>query len=846
MKPGRWLRGAGMLWVVSTMMTGGVSGAVGEGELARVRAAVEAGDLEPMMGLFLREAGWEKAARPLTLGSIGNLPLPPGEAVVWAESAARRGHPEAKVAVVVLYFSERYPDLLASDVVGFLCDFLDEGEPVAASRLRLLMAKATQEGLKKRVRESLEGAAERGMKEALLEVGMGRFLGWWGWEVSREKGLEMVSDAAKEGLYEAAGFLGTLRSVGGVVRRDLERAEHWLRRAANGRGGKYLALLAECLMRFEEDRERWSEALLLAREAAVSGESAADTRLRARFVETLVFHRLGRTKETGAMTEVVKPGRWEGAGAPTASTIRQWEALVRAVKLGRDYTFPDLGGVGEAPGLEIDDDWIVGEIASKRARVGLLPGPLERWQGPSMTGLPKLEGVGDAEFPLAVDEWGDPVSLESLAGAEGVVLDGFAGEREELLRKFHEGDADATYGMASRLLWIPGMSSQQRNAGLELMRSVAGLGDRRALLTLGHFHETGYLLEVDRERAFLLYQEAAWSGDAEAMFRVGRAFEFGIGVEANALAAYHWLERAVVYDHPGAKNLLGEKLLAGRGVRQGVLRATELLFEAAAFGYAQAQFRLAELHLEGSSLPLNEEEAFFWANLAAQKEHAEAEYLVGTMLLEGRGCDQEVEQGVGMVLRSALRHHLPACREMARLYREGRVLMRDERRALGWLRRVASFGLPEDGARLARFLATCEDADLRDLEGAKRWLEKNQADAHGANGGLSVSLDRAVVLGVLGEWDEAVDAERQAYSRMLQSPLKDGLAQQARLGACLARQERLLRGEMPEVKRHEENPGALPPLPEDTILVQPDARPERPESGPKGPGLSAPWHHEYS
>lgn len=91
------------------------------------------------------------------------------------------------------------------------------------------------------------------------------------------------------------------------------------------------------------------------------------------------------------------------------------------------------------------------------------------------------------------------------------------------------------------------------------------MGSARSATCLGLLHYKGRGVEVDRERAFELFDWATKAGDALASFNAGYCMEFGLGTACSAKGAAIAYEKGASLDEPKSMAALGYLL-----VRQGL------------------------------------------------------------------------------------------------------------------------------------------------------------------------------------------------------------------------------------------------------------------------------------
>ncbi len=126
-----------------------------------------------------------------------------------------------------------------------------------------------------------------------------------------------------------------------------------------------------------------------------------------------------------------------------------------------------------------------------------------------------------------------------------------------------------------------------KDRGLNILTSLAGNGDVRSQLFLGHIYETGLRVEEDCAKAVQWYGRAAEQGNAEAQYRLGHIYEHGgAGVDRDLTAARKWYRKAAGHGHGQAMYNLGYMYEHGKGVYQS--------YEEAIKWYSAARGEIAE------------------------------------------------------------------------------------------------------------------------------------------------------------------------------------------------------------------------------------------------------------
>lgn len=106
------------------------------------------------------------------------------------------------------------------------------------------------------------------------------------------------------------------------------------------------------------------------------------------------------------------------------------------------------------------------------------------------------------------------------------------------------GEPRAAYALGTWYFSGANGFKENKKKGIELIRAAAHEKVPAALFDLAACYEEGLAVEIDLEKAFILFLDAAIHGDEQAVFEVSRCYFHGIGIEQNRQISEIWGARA--------------------------------------------------------------------------------------------------------------------------------------------------------------------------------------------------------------------------------------------------------------------------------------------------------------
>jgi TPR repeat protein len=270
---------------------------------------------------------------------------------------------------------------------------------------------------------------------------------------------------------------------------------------------------------------------------------------------------------------------------------------------------------------------------------------------------------------------------------------------------------------------------QQRPAeALRLLYEAKAAGDLGAGMKIALMHFEGTGIPKDTHEGFRLLQETADANFPLAISWLGLVYHNGLYETPRSIPlALKYYERGATLGDEVSMYELADIYLQGDGVPKDWQRGIDYLKKSSDLGWVPATVRLAVLMIEGigdqkdvaGGLAILEQVA----RTADGYYRAHALAKLGHIYLFGVGAERDVRKGLDLIHQAAeLGDNKGAGTELGILYDEGKLVPRDESKALAFLERAAKAGAREATAHLGQMhmLRRNFDEGLKLLHDAER------------------------------------------------------------------------------------------------------------------------------
>ncbi len=471
------------------------------------------------------------------------------------------------------------------------------------------------------------GAAKAGCVDAMCELvqhyrrkGKARRVAYWLCQAAEMDHVAAMYDLAR--CYR--------KGIG--VKKDLEKAVHWLREAvdAGNTGAKddLVDTMYELAWSYREGngvKKDLKEAIRYFRKAAKRGHIGAQKGLADTMVELAWCYREG----TG-----VEKSEEQAFYRFRAAANR--EHFVAMVELGKCY----FNGIGVEKDEEQAVKWLC-EAADKG----------------STDAKELLQELAPEEaahlYQLAAKD-GNRYAMYELGKCylAGIGVDRDTAQAAEWFRRAADrGNADAMFELGKCYLDGIGVEKDEARAAKWLCKATdKGSNDAKELLQ-----------ELAPEKAVHLYQIAVEDKSTYAMYALGKCYLDGMGVERDEEQAAKWLCEAAGEGSTDAKELL-QKLDPEK-----TARLYQIATEA---GNTYATLELCKCYLAGLGVEKDESRAIEWFRKAAGEGNTAAILELGRCYLGGTGVEKDIAQARLWLYKVDRRNYEPAEKLLGEIQRE--------------------------------------------------------------------------------------------------------------------------------------------------------------------------------
>ncbi|RIA82399.1 kinase-like domain-containing protein [Glomus cerebriforme] len=170
---------------------------------------------------------------------------------------------------------------------------------------------------------------------------------------------------------------------------------------------------------------------------------------------------------------------------------------------------------------------------------------------------------------------------------------------------------------------------------------------------LGYCYEIGIGTNIDKRKAFELYQKAANLGNAYGINNLGNCYRRGIGTRVNKQKAFEFFQKSTNLGNTYGINNLGYCYQHGNGTSIDKPKAFELYKKAANLGNSNGMNNLGYCYQNGIGTSVDKRKAFESYQKAANLENQIAQYNVAVMYEKGEGTVKNIEQAIYWYKKSA-------------------------------------------------------------------------------------------------------------------------------------------------------------------------------------------------
>ena len=314
-----------------------------------------------------------------------------------------------------------------------------------------------------------------------------------------------------------------------------------------------------------------------------------------------------------------------------------------------------------------------------------LPELLEKWDPVPLAEVQRLAEGGDTTAQHYL----------GYCNAEGLRVPQNPSEGASWYRRALQGGYIPSANNLGLLYYRGLLGTNDFTKAAEYFRFAAERGLAQSQMNMGVLYRDGAGVAADPKEALRWFRLAANQGHPEAMVEIGRSYRFGWGVEFDFDEAIRWLEKAANEQNSSFARLNLGLLYEDNG---NFRKALPFYQQAAEEGETDAMIQLYFCYWNGDGVPADHAKAMEWLKNAADARSPYAECLMGYRCeqVEWVGEDSE-RHWTRPDLQGALRWYRRSAEQgwaggqyhLALMYLEGKVVERDEARALELIRAAA-------------------------------------------------------------------------------------------------------------------------------------------------------------
>ncbi|GET58466.1 uncharacterized protein OCT59_023919 [Rhizophagus irregularis] len=172
-----------------------------------------------------------------------------------------------------------------------------------------------------------------------------------------------------------------------------------------------------------------------------------------------------------------------------------------------------------------------------------------------------------------------------------------------------------------------------RQKAFELYQNAVKSGNVFGITSLGYCHEEGIGTGVDKQKAFELYQKAANLGNPRGIRNLGYCYEFGIGASIDELMAFELYQKSTNLGNTLGINNLGCCYYGGIGIIVDKQKSFDLFQKGANSGNYLAQYNLASMYESGKKKDISQ--AIYWYEKSAEQGYPYAQNRLSHLINDG-------------------------------------------------------------------------------------------------------------------------------------------------------------------------------------------------------------------
>ncbi|GES93951.1 kinase-like domain-containing protein [Rhizophagus clarus] len=262
-----------------------------------------------------------------------------------------------------------------------------------------------------------------------------------------------------------------------------------------------------------------------------------------------------------------------------------------------------------------------------------------------------------------------------------------------------------------------------KKKAFELYQKAADLGNSNGINSLGYCYDEGIGTDIDKKKAFELYQKAADLGNADGIYSLGYCYRHGIGTDIDKKKAFELYQKAADLGNASGINSLGYCYDKGIGTDIDKKKAFELYQKAADLGDANGIYNLGYCYQHGIGTDIDKKKAFELYQKAADLGDANGIYYLGNCYRHGIGTDIDKKKAFELYQKAADLGNANGIYNLGYCYRYGIGTDIDKKKAFELYQKAAN--LKSNAAQyILAYMYEYGDGIIKDISKAIYWYEK--------------------------------------------------------------------------------------------------------------------------
>jgi uncharacterized protein len=259
-------------------------------------------------------------------------------------------------------------------------------------------------------------------------------------------------------------------------------------------------------------------------------------------------------------------------------------------------------------------------------------------------------------------------------------------------------------------------------------------GDAQAQVELGARYANGDGVQANDSEAIKWWAKAADQNNTEAMYFLGFAYKYGIvsgapwerKFEIDRKKAFKLFEQGAKLGDNNCQFELGEMYLNDSTVKKNIPMAIGFLEKAAIQNNTSALISLATLYSDNKAVPADYARSFDYLSKAAKLGDSDAQSIVGYRYYTGTGVPKDYAKAAEFYKSAAMQGNAAAQNNLGHLYLNGLGVSKDKLIAYAWFNVAATQGNKEAERNRGRTELTLDPEDLNRAQALSSNWQKGQ------------------------------------------------------------------------------------------------------------------------